>query len=578
MKRRIFRRLFIFYALVLLFSVILIDLYITRVVRGNYIDRLTDSLSVQAGLIAESAVFDPSTTLDDYCKRMKEKTGTRVTIIGPAGKVLGDSDGTSDGMENHLNRPEIQEALIEDTGWAIRYSDSVRYELLYRALKVMKGDTLQGFVRLAVPLEEIDSGVSTLRLRIIVVVIIFFLSAGILLIWHTERIRNYVLQIIDFSRSLAQGRLDSRLFLRGAGEFSELAQNLDDMAEKLKINLDKREEEKNRLDTVLKNIPDALLLINVNGVIEQANRAASELFGSGDLSGQPFIKVVRNPAFFTLIDEVRQTLAPGFSELVFDYPEERHLSVKVSPLHYKGSRLSGFVAVFHDITQMKKLEQMRKDFMANVSHEIKTPVTAIKGFAETLLDGAIYDKDNALKFLATIKNQSERLNRIVEDLLTISKIELGVIRIEKTEVDISAVIDSAMNALVVQAAGKDIILKKAIDGEKITIRADRDKLEQVLLNLIDNAIKFTDGGSIAVGVSRDGQGQYLFVRDTGAGIPKKYIARLGERFFRVDPSRSRELGGTGLGLAIVKHLVKAHGFEMKIESEEGRGTEVRVYF
>jgi two-component system phosphate regulon sensor histidine kinase PhoR len=226
---------------------------------------------------------------------------------------------------------------------------------------------------------------------------------------------------------------------------------------------------------------------------------------------------------------------------------------------------------------MKKLEQMRKDFMANVSHEIKTPVTAIKGFAETLLDGAIFDKDNALKFLNTIKNQSERLNRIVEDLLTISKIELGVIRIDKTDVDISDVVDSAMNALVVQAAGKNIALRKSLEPDNMTIRADRDKLEQILLNLLDNAIKFTESGSITIGVSRDEGMQYVYVKDTGSGIPGKYLPRLGERFFRVDPSRSRELGGTGLGLAIVKHLVKAHGWEMKILSEEGRGTEVRVY-
>ncbi|RJQ55012.1 MAG: PAS domain S-box protein [Nitrospiraceae bacterium] len=577
MKRRIFRRLFILYALVLLLSIFFIDFYITRIVRNHYIDGLKDNLSIQAGLMAENIIFDPAADLDNYCKRIKEKTGARVTVIDSGGRVLGDSDRLSASMENHMDRPEIQESIIAGTGWTIRHSDSVRYDLFYLAQKIMKDDTLQGFIRLAVPLGEVDKSINVLRLKINTVVIIFFLSAGILLIWHTERIRGFVLQVIDFSRSLAKGSLGSRLFLKHAGEFSELAQNLDDMAEELKINLDKREEEKNRLDVILKNIPDALLLINTNGVIEQANRAATELFGGSDLMGRPLIQVVRNPDFITLIDEVRQSLSPGFSELAFDYPEEKYLTAKVSPLFYKERKLSGFVAVFHDITQMKKLEQMRKDFMANVSHEIKTPVTAIKGFAETLLDGAIFDKDNALKFLNTIKNQSERLNRIVEDLLTISKIELGVIRIDKTDVDISDVVDSAMNALVVQAAGKNIALRKSLEPDNMTIRADRDKLEQILLNLLDNAIKFTESGSITIGVSRDEGMQYVYVKDTGSGIPGKYLPRLGERFFRVDPSRSRELGGTGLGLAIVKHLVKAHGWEMKILSEEGRGTEVRVY-
>lgn len=578
MKRRIFRRLFIVYALVLLLSLLLIDLYITRIVRNHYIDRLKDNLSIQADLIAENAVFDVAAGLGSFCKRMKEKTGARITIIDSGGKVMGDSDRPSASMENHLNRPEIQESIITGTGWTIRYSDSVRYDLLYLVKKIMKDDTLQGFIRLAVPLGEVDKSINALRFKIDSIVIIFFLSAGMLLLWHTEQMRNFLLQIIDFSRSLAKGSLDSRLFLKDAGEFSELAQNLDDMAEALKTNLDKLEKERNRLDIILKNIPDALLLINTNGVIEEANRAAAELFTFGDLTGKPFIQAVRNPAFFTLVDEVRQTHSAGLSELAFDYPEERYLTVKVSPLFYRGSRLSGFVAVFHDITRMKKLEQMRKDFVANVSHEIKTPVTAIKGFAETLLDGAVYDKDNALKFLNTIKSQSERLNRIVEDLLTISKIELGVIRVNKTGVDMSGVIDSAMNALVVQAAEKNITLMKSLEPEGLIIMADMDKLEQVLLNLLDNAIKFTENGSITTGAAQDEGGQYLFVRDTGTGIPQKYISRLGERFFRVDPSRSREMGGTGLGLAIVKHLVKAHGWEMKIESEEGRGTVVKVYY
>jgi two-component system phosphate regulon sensor histidine kinase PhoR len=277
------------------------------------------------------------------------------------------------------------------------------------------------------------------------------------------------------------------------------------------------------------------------------------------------------------MDEVRQNRAAGFKELKLDYPKERYLSVRVSPLFYREGELSGYIALFHDTTQMKRLEETRKDFVANVSHEIKTPVTAIQGFAETLLDGALDDREHAENFLRTIKSHSERLNRLVDDLLTLSKIELGAIRIDKTNVNISDIVDSVLETLRPGAESKGLVLTKALKADELEIFANRDRTIQILLNLVDNAIKFTETGSVEIGSGKKEERLYLYVKDGGIGIPKRYLFRLGERFFRVDPSRSRALGGTGLGLAIVKHLVRAQGWEMQIESEEGKGTTVRVY-
>jgi two-component system phosphate regulon sensor histidine kinase PhoR len=245
---------------------------------------------------------------------------------------------------------------------------------------------------------------------------------------------------------------------------------------------------------------------------------------------------------------------------------------------------------FHDITRLRQLEDMRKDFVANVSHEIKTPITAIKGFAETLLGGAIDDKENASKFLQTIKNHSERLNSLVEDLLTLSRIELGDIKIEKTAVSLDDVIDTVFTTLRKKADIKGLYLRKEIPENLGEIRADRNRLTQILLNLVDNGIKFTETGGVTVIIrsekdliselktqnSKLADFLEISVEDTGIGIPQKHLPRLGERFYRVDSSRSRELGGTGLGLAIVKHLVKAHGWEMKIESTQGKGTIVSI--
>ena len=239
--------------------------------------------------------------------------------------------------------------------------------------------------------------------------------------------------------------------------------------------------------------------------------------------------------------------------------------------------MSGFVVILHDITQLKKLEQTRKDFVANISHEIKTPITAIKGFADTLLEGALHDTEHAEKFLKIIKANSERINSLVDDLMTISKIELGVARIERSPVDISDATEHALALLRPKAAEKKLLVKTDFPAEHIKITADRDKLIQMLTNLVDNSIKFTETGGVTIGFRIENDKPYLYVEDTGIGIPEKHLPRIGERFYRVDTARSRKMGGTGLGLAIVKHLVKAHGWEMQIESMPEKGTKVKLY-
>jgi two-component system phosphate regulon sensor histidine kinase PhoR len=304
--------------------------------------------------------------------------------------------------------------------------------------------------------------------------------------------------------------------------------------------------------------------------------AARTLFGETALTGRPFIEGVRNSEFLSLMETVRKEERSASAELRIDSPLEQYCVVQVSPLFYHERELSGFVAIFHDITQLRKLEQTRKDFVANISHEIRTPITAIQGFADTLLEGALDDRQNALKFLQTIKANSERINSLVEDLMTISKLELGVIRIEKSRVDIREVVDHVLTTLTDKAAAKGLTVGARLMTEPAAIDADRDRLIQVLSNLVDNAIKFTEQGGVTIGDEMHGGKLVLFVEDTGIGIEARHVPRLGERFYRVDPGRSRNMGGTGLGLAIVKHLVKAHGWDLQIESTPGKGTRARI--
>jgi two-component system phosphate regulon sensor histidine kinase PhoR len=575
-KRKIFRRIFLLYAAVMLLAAFSTEFYITDAVRQNYLDELRKNLAVQIGLVAGRIDFT-KTDIDEYCRQLKEKTGARVTIIRSDGTVIGDSNADSSQMENHAHRPEIEQSLLYDTGSATRYSHTLGYDFLYVAKRVMKNGDTEGFVRFAIPLEKVDRAVDVVRMKIIIIVILVLLATGIFSVSQIDHLRRLLRQIADFSRSLARGEIDKRLFLKNAGQFTEISKNLTAMSEELQEVIGRNEEERKRLNEILKSVPDALLIIDARGVILLASTSSGEFFGDIGFTGKQFLEAVRSYELSDLMDEVRGKLTPGTAEFRLDHPVEKYLSVKVSPLFRKGRELSGFIAIFHDITQMKKLEQIRKDFVANVSHEIKTPITAIQGFADTLLEGAINDRENAIKFLQTIKANSERMNSLADDLMMISKIELGVIGIEKAEIDVEDAIKNVIATLHDKAAEKQLFMKISIHPDLRKVSADRNRLIQILTNLVDNAIKFTELGGITVGSAAEGERGYLFVGDTGIGVPKRHLPRLGERFYRVDPARSRKLGGTGLGLAIVKHLVKAHGWEMKIESVEGKETTVKIF-
>ena len=575
MKHGIFRRIFLLYALVVFLAAISVEIYITSAVRESYIDNLRQNLSIQINLISKGMSFSQANA-DNLCRQLKKDTGARVTIIAGNGDVIGDSDKDSALMDNHLQRTEIEKSLMFGEGMVIRHSDTLKHDFLYIAKRITKGENTEGFIRLAVPLKEVDRSVNLLRIKIILVVLVVLLLTGVFSMWQTDHLRRLLRQITDFSRSLSKGEIDRRLFLRNAGEFGEIAENMTSMSVKLQDMMALSEEEKNRLNVILKSIPDVLLIIDVKGTIMLSSTSAIQFFGDIPITGMQFVEVVRNHEFTELVSEVRRSLSPGMRDFKIEVPEEKYLAVRVSPLFYKENELSGFVAVFHDVTQIERLEQVRKDFVANVSHEIKTPVTAIKGFADTLLEGALDDKENAARFIQTIKSNSERINSLVDDLMTISRIELGVIKVERAMIDIEDVFKNITELFKDKAAAKGLSLKVALVPGLRQISADRNRLIQILTNLVDNAIKFTETGGVTFGVDIKEDKPFLFVEDTGIGVPVKYLPRLGERFYRVDPSRSRRMGGTGLGLAIVKHLVKAHGWDMKIKSSPDKGTKVSI--
>lgn len=330
-------------------------------------------------------------------------------------------------------------------------------------------------------------------------------------------------------------------------------------------------------NAILKSITDGLIIVEPKGYILLTNNSFKDILKiSEPPEGKHFIEVIRNIDLLNLLRSAIAKKEKFVEEIIIKKAgKDIFLLAKAMPVLDSEGKISFLIVLLQDITRLKQLENMRRDFVANVSHELKTPITAIKGYAEALVEGAIDDKENSKKFIEIIKNQADRLTVLVEDLLTLSKIEFGDIKIEKEEIFVDDVVDSVFHILKDKAEKKGIFLEKEIHSQA-KIFGDRQRFTQILINLVDNAVKFTEKGMVKVRVFKENNDMILSVEDTGVGIPKEHLPRIGERFYRVDRARSRQLGGTGLGLAIVKHLVLAHGWQLKIDSDIEEGTKVKI--
>src|SRR4030066_1295137 len=502
MKRVLLKKVFFLYFILASVFIVILGEYLSSTIRNNYLSKLQEDLTIQSRLIAENVPLFFGDNLDDFCKRYKEKTRARITIIDSSGRVLGDSDEPSSLMENHSNRPELIEAGASGTGSSIRLSKTLKRDLFYLAISVTK-DSEKRFLRMSVPLHDIDVAVRKIKIQILTasfasLLIVFFIG-----LFQTGRIVKTIEEITAFSQAVASGDFRKRLLPKGRDELSELTRNVSTMSQELQRRLQQVEEEKYMIETILMNMSDGLMLTDLNGRILLSNSAVKNLFGiESSIEGKTIMETLRKAELVDLIDRVVETKETISREIEVTYPKELFLMVTAAPYSVKGES-AGAVLAFHDITRLRQLEDMRKDFVANVSHEIKTPITAIKGFAETLLEGALEDKENAYKFLETIKNHSERLNSLVSDLLTLSRIELGDIKIEKETVDLHDVIDTVFETLKEKAQGKGLYLKKEVFPGYQEVKADRNRLIQILLNLVDNGIKFTEKGGIIIRVKSE---------------------------------------------------------------------------
>jgi len=576
-KRGYFRKIFIVYAFVLVGAVFFSEVYVTGIISDSYLDSLRYSLSVQARLIAGNLDFGAAGQPDAKCGSLKKTTGARVTLVSAVGRVLCDSDAVSGDMENHGDRPEIQQAYIDGVGSSIRFSKNVNSKLLYLALGVRGDKGILGYVRLSLPLDHVMSSINSIRVKVLLGVFLVLLVPGIVSVLQTGRVRTLVSDVTGFSGAIAKGDFSRRLLIGGAGEFDQIARNLNSMAVELSVLVESDREKYERLGAILKSVPDALLITGSDAKVAMYSSASERFLGTSRLARRPIKEIVRAPGFIGMIDEVRRGGLPSEREIGLAGPEEKTAIVKVSPIRLAERGDPGLVVLFHEITEAKKLEQVRKDFVANVSHELKTPIAAIKGFADTLAEGAMEDRENAARFVGIIQANSQRMVKLVEDLMTISRLELGVLGMEMESVSLARLAGDVFDNFRSVADEKGLELKFSPDVNIADVQADPDRLVQIISNLVDNSIKYTESGSVTIGSGFEDGRPFIYVSDTGPGVARKHIPRLGERFYRVDTSRSRELGGTGLGLAIVKHLVISHGWEMIIQSSPGKDMTVRIF-
>ncbi|AHD07153.1 alkaline phosphatase synthesis sensor protein PhoR [Paenibacillus larvae subsp. larvae DSM 25430] len=520
-------------------------------------------------------------------QRMKEQTDARVTYIRADGKVLGDSNEHPSEMDNHLHREEIDQAAKQGIGSVVRFSDTIRQNIMYVAVSVKgaSGQT-EGYLRMAMSLQQIEGTVRQLWLFLLIGLLILFLLSGLICYRIARGITRPIERITRVARQMANQQYAARVPEAGNDEVGELARTINRMAENLQIQMQHIRENEYRLQGVLENMVSGVMMVDQRGTITLVNRSAEDILGysSHELLNKSYLDAGFQLEFTALLADAIETHTRVREELMLHFPQEQILEVHVSPIVQGDGQRKGVLVVLHDITAVRRLERIRSEFVANVSHELKTPVAAVKGFAETLMAGALEDKEMARSFLQIIYDESDRLNRLIGDILELSKIESKRIPLQFSPVDVESIVENSIQMMKAEAEKKHITLESCVENE-LYIEADEDRLRQILINLLSNGISYTpEGGRVSIGVefvpslddNPDNERMRIRISDTGIGIPEKDLPRIFERFYRVDKARSRSSGGTGLGLSIVKHLTELHHGTISVESEAGKGTTFNI--
>ncbi|MBI4294629.1 MAG: HAMP domain-containing protein [Chloroflexi bacterium] len=548
--------------------------YLSRFFEESYLDELRTQLAGQARLVADIAgpVFPRSDiNVDDVAKRLGKKINARVTVIERSGIVLGDSSDDPSLMENHANRPEVIEALAKGVGSSIRYSATLGYRMMYAAVPIAVNGQTVGVARVALPLTDVNQALGHIH-RTIILGALIAAAAAVLLSFQVSRITiDPVNRLTKMSRMMAQGELAQEISVTSRDEVGELAHSFNRMAARLKAMMALVTAERDKMATILSTMGDGIFVVDAECRVTTANQAALRMFhlAEDQTKGRTFVQIVHDYELNEVLQRCLKTRRQqtGTAETT---PERRFLRVVATPLEDQ----SGCLLLIQDLSELRRLETVRRDFVANVSHELRTPLASIKALAETLREGAIDDPSLAKQFLARIDTETDKLTQMMQELSELSRIESGTSPLHKKPFDIAATVEQAVSRLKAQADRSDLSFSIDIASSLPQALGDRDRMEQVLVNLIHNAIKFTSPeGKIKVAAEAKDDGILVSVADTGVGIPAEDVPRIFERFYKVD--RARTGGGTGLGLAIAKHIVEAHGGKIWVESVLGKGSTFR---
>jgi two-component system, OmpR family, phosphate regulon sensor histidine kinase PhoR len=580
MKNRLFYKIFGSYLIVVALTLAAVVIMVLGKAGRDMTQKHEENLLAHARIIA----LMPAGAIARNVADLARQSHSRVTFIDPAGRVIADSEHDPAGMDNHLDRAEIQEARIKGRGTSTRFSRTLDVDMLYVALPVQGGQKRDGYIRLARPLYEIAHVTDRLYQAMYEALALIIIPLLLIAFLYTRRITVPVRKIQAFTRRIAQGDLAGSLILHSSDEIGDLGRTINHMAIQQRDRLRAAMEERGKLEAAFSSMSEGVMILEGENRVEFINDGMREII-KGQFTvhpGQTPLEAFRNASLQASLDLVRQTGRAARQEITLGGDSPLALDVTISPIPSQAGEDVKIMMVFHDVTRLKNLERMRVDFVANVTHEIKTPLTAITGFVETILTDGLEDREAAARFLRIIDDNAQRLNRLVDDLLTLSHIELGEAKLSLENVSLEAAVGDAVTIMEPRAKEKGIaIVREPSETAPPQVMADRDKVMQVLLNVLDNAVKFTpSGGRVRAGVSAPAGSPYVVVRidDTGVSIPKSELPRIGERFYRVDKVRSRQLGGTGLGLSIVRHLMKLHHGHMEIESAPGKGTSVILSF
>ena len=584
-KKRLIWQLYPTFLLITLISLVVVTWYASHSLRHFYLEETSSDLEARARLIEKHILehFNPlaEKQIDALCKGIGKHASTRITVILPSGRVIGDSADDPESMDNHLDRPEIIQAISGKVGISRRYSHTLEKNMMYVGIPLRYESRTIGVVRTSMPLTSIDEAVKVVQIKITVAGLLIAALMAFVSLWVSRRISRPIEEIKKGAERFASGDLHGRLPVFDSEEIGSLSETLNQMAEELHERINIIMEQRGELEAVLSSMVEGVIAVDMEERVISMNNAAAKMFVSSPskVQGRSIQEVVRNTVLQQFVKEALSSQKPLEKDIVLYSNGERFLNTHGSLLRDAEGNQMGVLIVLNDVTRLRKLENMRREFVANVSHEIKTPITAIKASVETLRDGAMKKPPDAERFLEITEKHVFRLEAIIEDLLNLSRIEQEH---EKEEIRLSKgkireVLEAAIQVCRPNADSKDVELSLVCD-EDIVANMNSALLEQAVINLLDNAIKYShEKSKVQVEVIQTESEIVPSIKDHGCGIEKKHLPRLFERFYRADNGRSRDLGGTGLGLAIVKHIVQAHKGRVSVESMPGKGSTFSIH-